>query len=268
MLIDTGCSISLISAACSRGLCVHKESVKLQTVNCDFVETTGFVILQNVTIEDGSKVNEVRNVKAYVLPSMPLDVDMIVGLDVVMREGLTVKKSQDGSVLLELGCFGKEVDKIEDVPLNDKVAHEINDEDLRIEFVEQKWIVKWKWNNCSPPLNNKRCNYKVPEEQRNAFDGEIQQWIDEGILVPWERNRDGELQNVLPLMSVKQEKGNTTKIRPVLDFRFLNDYIVSKPASATPLCQDRLREWRQSSPNFAIVDLRKAYLQIMIDPSL
>lgn len=34
------------------------------------------------------------------------------------------------------------------------------------------------------------------------------------------------------------------------------------------LCQERLREWRRLRPSCAVVDPRKAYLQIRIHPSL
>ena len=275
MLIDTGCSVSLISAAGAHGLQRNPEIIRLQTVNCDFVESTGFVMLKRVTIKDGFNVSQVENVKAHVLSKMPLNVDMIIGLDVVMKEGLSITKGEDGSVTLGLGCFGKPEEKIEvdrcredSAQREDQKPDQITDEDFKITFAERKWTLRWKWKNNPPPINDRRSNYNIPDDQRIAFDQEIQQWVNEGILVPWEKERDGNLKNVLPLMSVKQEKGNITKIRPVLDFRFLNNYIISRPGAATPLCQERLREWRRSSPNFAMVDLKKAYLQIMIDPSL
>ena len=274
ILIDTGCSVSLISANCARGLKIDPVIVRLQTVDCEFVESTGSVLLDKVTIRDGIAVSEVKNVEAHILPRMPLNVDMIIGLDVILKEGLSVSSGGNGAVTLGLGCIGATNSANQDqcdtvsIQCGRELKQEITDDDFSICFDKQKWWLKWRWKDRPPPLNDRRCNYNVPQEQKDAFDQEIQQWIDDGILVPWCKERDGDLKNILPLMSVKQEKGNTTKIRPVLDFRFLNDYVISRPGSATPLCQERLREWRQSSPNFAMVDLKKAYLQIMIDPNL
>lgn len=51
-------------------------------------------------------------------------------------------------------------------------------------------------------------------------------------------DRDGKLENLIPLISIKQEKGESLKIRLVLDFRYLNDHIISCPGSGTPLCQN------------------------------
>ena len=128
--------------------------------------------------------------------------------------------------------------------------------------------MKWPWKDGPPPDNAKRANYKVSECDKDEFDAELDVWIREGILIPWSAEHDGDVKNVIPLMSVRQQKGETSKVRPVLDFRFLNDYIASYPVSATPLCQERLREWRQLGANCSVVDLRKAYLQIWIHPSL
>ena len=102
----------------------------------------------------------------------------------------------------------------------------------------------------------------MKDEDMEMFEKEIEEWISTGILVPWLQERDGDIKNVLPLMGVRQEKGDTVKVRPVLDFRYLNDFIVSHTGSATPLCQDRLREWRRLGPDCSVVDLKKAYLKI------
>ena len=57
----------------------------------------------------------------------------------------------------------------------------------------------------------------------------------------------GEIQQCLPLMGVRQEKGETHKVRPVLDYWHLNETLESYPGGTTPLCADRLRKWRQLS---------------------
>ena len=58
------------------------------------------------------------------------------------------------------------------------------------------------------------------------------------------------------------------KTRPVFDFRDMNQEVASFPAGATPVCANKIRQWRQIGTNCALVDLRKAYLQVYIDKSL
>ena len=84
----------------------------------------------------------------------------------------------------------------------------------------------------------------------------------DGILVPWQVEIHRAVRHNIPLMAVIQQKSGNEKVRPVLDFRQLNGTIESRPAGATPICQDRLREWRLNGGQCALIDLRKAYLQI------
>ena len=70
------------------------------------------------------------------------------------------------------------------------------------------------------------------------------------------------------MFGIRQAKGEGYKVRPVLDYRPLNEDIQSHPGGATPLCSDRLREWRQRGCECAVVDLRRAYLQVHVDESL
>ena len=70
---------------------------------------------------------------------------------------------------------------------------------------------------------------------------------------------------MLPLMAVVQ--ANKGKVRPVLDYRELNDH-VSSHTSESVICAKSIRRWRQMGSNLKIVHLRKAYLQIRIDKNL
>ena len=90
----------------------------------------------------------------------------------------------------------------------------------------------------------------------------------EGYLVDWNPAVHGAVRNLMPLMCVQQKKGEARKVRPALKFRWLNSHIKNRPAAATPLCQERLRQWRQFSGRCAIVDLKKAYLQVHVESAL
>ena len=60
-------------------------------------------------------------------------------------------------------------------------------------------------------------------------------------------------------MAVVQK--NKNKVRPVIDYRRLNEFVSSHSAEAGA-CGDKLKEWRGMGSNLAIVDLKSAYLQI------
>ena len=143
----------------------------------------------------------------------------------------------------------------------------IDNTDFIAEFKEGRWIVKWKWK--SPPHDVPKKGYcSAREKDRKAFDEEIQGWINEGILIRYDQELHGELKVFLPVFGVRQEKGDTVKVRPVFDFRKFNEHVESHPGDGLPVCSDRLRQWRQIGPNITIVDLRKAYLQVHVDESL
>ena len=62
-------------------------------------------------------------------------------------------------------------------------------------------------------------------------------------------------------------QANKQKVRPVMDYRALNKYVDAHPANAD-VCAQKLREWRQKGSNVAVLDLRRAYLQVHVDKSL
>ena len=67
------------------------------------------------------------------------------------------------------------------------------------------------------------------------------------------------------MLAVLQEtKG---KVRPVLDYRELNDFIQSHTADSE-VCPETIRSWRLMGVRVEIVDLRNAYLQLHVQPEL
>ena len=60
---------------------------------------------------------------------------------------------------------------------------------------------------------------------------------------------------------------NKKKVHPVLDFRELNSYLDAHTGEAD-VCAEKIRDWRRQGQRVALVDLRKAYLQIHVHPSL
>ena len=88
----------------------------------------------------------------------------------------------------------------------------------------------------------------------SRFKSEVERWIENGWLVKTNCSGDG----VIPVMAVVQEKKD--KVRPVLDFRELNEFMECSGADAD-VCEEKLRSWRQKLSNYALLDLRDAYMQ-------
>ncbi|XP_065642912.1 uncharacterized protein LOC136074511 [Hydra vulgaris] len=105
----------------------------------------------------------------------------------------------------------------------------------------------------------------MSEKHESSYRKEINEWINSGILVPYNEQALGPPKVLIPLMCVVQEnKGR--KIRPVGDFRALNEIVNCHTANAD-VCQEILRRWRKIK-SAKILDLKKAYLQIHIDKKL
>lgn len=100
----------------------------------------------------------------------------------------------------------------------------------------------------------------MTETNKEEYEKELERWIKEGILLPWEE----EVENgVLPLMAVELPTKN--KVRPVLDYRKLNVHVKCHTGDdVTDVCTEKLCEWRQLRGEPVLVDLKSAYLQIQV----
>ena len=83
-LVDTGCSYTLISAVAARGYVYHEDSVLLETMEAKRIRTLGGCHVQSLLV-GGCDLGPL-NVQE--LQTLPLGVDVIVGLDVVLKHGL------------------------------------------------------------------------------------------------------------------------------------------------------------------------------------
>ncbi|KRZ47669.1 hypothetical protein T02_2163 [Trichinella nativa] len=130
----------------------------------------------------------------------------------------------------------------------------------------RSWTAAWKWSDAREPgvLRNMVEEYPPVNVARGAYEDELRKWIKDGWLVPYDEREHGPPKGLLPLMAVIQRN---KKVRPVLNFRELNAHIESYTADED-VCSQKLREWRRQCVNVALIDLKKAYLQIRIDKSL
>uniref|UniRef100_A0A5S6Q0X4 RNase H domain-containing protein n=1 Tax=Trichuris muris TaxID=70415 RepID=A0A5S6Q0X4_TRIMR len=68
-----------------------------------------------------------------------------------------------------------------------------------------------------------------------------------------------------PLMAIVQR--NKGKVRPLMDFRELNEHIATFTASAD-VCASKMRDWRKQGTNVSMIDVKDAYLQVRVDEAL
>ena len=145
--------------------------------------------------------------------------------------------------------------------------NEIIDEDFYARFDGKCWTIGWIWKGNERPLMKNRlsCYRKnLNDSKQDEYEKEIEKWITEGILIPWKEQVST---GIIPLMPIEQETKN--KVRPVLDFRELNQYLQCHTGDEfIDICSERLREWRQIEGRLALVDLKSAYLQIRVAPNL
>jgi len=210
-----------------------------------------------------------RTMECVVMDRLVDDIDAILGMDVIRGWG--------GVAIGENGVrFGIEetVCAVGRKANGEKLSMEVNtvaieDTDFSAHIEEGTWTVSWKWKDGRIPRDGvKRREYMVSSERREGFDAEISDWVKDGILVEHDPRVHEQIRNYVPLMAVEQQKGDRTKIRPVFDFRELNKMLENHPGGSIPICKDRLKEWRQMGVPGSILDLKRAYLQIKIEPAL
>ena len=132
---------------------------------------------------------------------------------------------------------------------------------------QRHWTMKWKWDKETGPevLRNRREQYRIPEDAKARYDEEVNDWIKQGWLVEYDEAAMGPVKGLIPMMAVIQEAKD--KVRPVMDFRELNGYIDAHTREAD-VCAHKVREWRRYGTKLAMVDLKKAYLQIRVSSEL
>lgn len=240
-LVDSGCSQTIISKRLVSE--VFPFGGKIVSVDGSYLSCGSATVELNI---------DERTVKVpcLVLEKLMPEFDLVLGMDVVRMLGGFTVSSTGSSVRFGAVALGEKGVSIDDV-------------DFSANFDGVKWNVKWKWAAGEPVLTNQIGCYAIRSDLWEDFDKEVQSWIEEEILIPVPD--DEEVSSVIPLMAVEQ--ANKGKVRPVLDFRELNDH-VSCHTGGSSICEETIRRWRKIGENLALLDLRKAYLQLHVDKSL
>ena len=253
-LIDTGCSTALVKTC----LVDHYEGESCMTAfDGRNVMCRGRCQVDVVVAGVSLKIN------AVAIDCIVYDIDLVLGMEVISELG-GVSVNGD-NIQFGIGICSTSVgdcsqaEKRED----DNTAIQIDDKDFIANFNGEKWTVQWRWkDDVEPKLTNKISCYNkgLTEESKEKFDAEVEGWIEEGILVSWDQEVEC---GMLPLMAVEQPA--KWKVRPVLDYRELNNYIECHTGdNLADICSETLREWRQVEGGTSLVDLKSAYLQIHV----
>ena len=259
VMINGKAAIALVDSGCTSTM-VRSNMVDGWSGECSVKAFDGYKVkglgFSNPTITiDGNSFKT----NVMVVEKIVEGFDIVMGMDLILKLG-GMRIAITGEVE-----FGKHICATNVCEVS-STLDEIDDKDFVARFVEDHWIVSWKWKEgVSPPVlkNNIGCyNHNLVGEKKASFEAEVERWISEGILVPWQ----GEVGGFLPLMAVEQP--TKKKVRPVLDYRELNEFVECHTGDdVTDICSERLRDWRKIE-NPEIVDLKSAYLQVRISPDL
>ena len=189
--------------------------------------------------------------ECLVLDTLISEFDLILGMDVIQRLGGMTLGGADDTV--HFGLVASEV----------RQSMTIEDVDFSAQFDGFKWTVRWKWAGEEPHLVGRVSDYGIKEDLRPQFEKEVELWIKEDILVPVPDDQPAD--SVIPIMAILQESKG--KVRPVLDFQRLNEF-VSCHTGGSDACDDAIRRWRKMGSNVALLDLKKAYLQLHVHSDL
>lgn len=251
-LVDTGCTDIIVHAECCAQW--RPQTTNITTISGGLFQCVG---VGRVTLE--TPTGQRAEVWALVAREKPLGVDVVLGIAGISALGGVVVKSSSEVQF----CAPKLCGAVSTVPL----VVDAPDFSVRFDEGSVTWTVTWKWTNGAGPdcLRNVVAQYNVSPSMRKEFDGELDSWIKNGWLVPHDEKEHGAPRGLVPLMAVRQNNGG--KVRPVLDYRELNDHVTAFTADSD-VCADQLRKWRRHGVNVAVLDLRKAYLQITVDKQL
>ncbi|XP_065190714.1 uncharacterized protein LOC135821644 [Sycon ciliatum] len=292
--IDSCSSRSLVSSAAVRTLsvpvCKPSGEDMITAINGNSLDITGTVEL-TVSRDDNNVY--LPKIKAKFLVVDSLDVvrsDMLIGLDVISSAGGVALEYSESDGQLTGAVFGtrpvvaaveSKISNEEHLPRHvqvrqdgDKVTLEMSDCEVMFDPEKGFWEVTWKWCDGAAPSSpigtgiGEYSRQGLSDDQEVKFVTEVQNWIDQGWLVPYDEGSHGEIGGVLPLLAVCQEHKVSTPVRPCLDYRALNSLIVSHPGLDAPACEEKLRKWRQCGDAMDILDIRKAFLNVRVQPAL
>ena len=185
-LIDTGCTVTLVSEYLAHGHTRRTQKVALEMMDRRVVHTNSSVMLHDIRWRNV----QLGPVCAHVLSRSASGVDVVLGLDTLLQMGLKIGWHQ-GQLLFQLGCENQpaSLSKLTSYP-DDCTNATINrynqwchsglrrelcvqESDFCAKFEKAWWEIRW---SHGAPLSGcmKRCAYQVPPEAAQEFHQEVQ----------------------------------------------------------------------------------------------
>ena len=190
-LVDPGCQQAIIcNELCDNVKSRPKGPLQVVTMlNGEHTHCCGDALVE-LWIDDQRLIN-----RCLVAPLLVCGADVIVGMDVVKRMG-GVSIGKDSSVIWGNNCCAAGA-----VIVRDDKRMLIEDSDFSAVFDGEKWTIEWKWVDGEPKLKNRCPEYAIPDRHREEFDSEVQQWVNDGWLEPYNVQIHGKADGIIPLMA-------------------------------------------------------------------
>jgi len=293
--VDTCSSRSLITQcfADAMSLAVEPSYARLIAVDGKPLTILGQVHVTLSRKDDAVSLLETTATLLVVRDLASVRADVIIGQDLITKGGGVSLQYSEGKLVSVMFGHGdvaaaasatcdREPDRhpLRHVDVSyvgsDDVVLKSDDVAVRWRANEHRWELTWVWKDDIPPtfpIGSGISEYprsKLTHDQEALFSSEVQKWLENGWLVEYDVEKHGEPMCVLPLIAQAQEHKETTPVRPVLDYRLLNEHILSHPGLDSPACDEALRRWRQAgqADTYSLIDIRKAYLQVHVAPEL
>ena len=263
-LIDTGCTRSIVHCSVCRPW--ERHPVNVITASGHNLRCAG---VADISVQVPG-LNAVT-VSALVTEEKPLGFLMVLGMDGVQAlGGVSVRSPTEVLFCGERDVCAGLREKTDSGTSPDMMRQlSVDKEDFRAWFDKRQrcWVVSWKWSEDKAPdvLRNSVAQYRVSHDVKAAYEEEVALWIRNGWLQPYDEQELGPPKGLIPMMAVVQQ--NKQKVRPVLDFREMNGHVDTHTAEVD-VCIEKLREWRKMGQDVALLDLKKAYLQIRVEKKL
>ena len=168
-LVDSSCSSSVVS----RMLC------QPEVQKCTAILTAGRKCLLSHGVGSITLTVTNRNpltTNVLVVNSKPLGFNLLLGMDIIKKlGGVHINERGKAHFAEEAHTLGATI--------------ELEQPDFRTEFDQhtKSWTVSWKWSGDQPPekLYNRVLKYTISARTRAEYNKELQNWIDNGWLVPY-----------------------------------------------------------------------------------
>lgn len=261
-LVDTGCQLTIIQGSAINVahqivLQADPAPIVVSGIHGEACMTVG---RQNMALQVGN--GPLLQHRCAIAKKTPGSCNIVLGIDFLRR----FSHIRVGDI--ELKCNGQ----LGGAAVNRKPGPEgrklfIDDKDFVGTFNGKYWTIRWRWKDKPALLKNRVALYRsanLPMTQQR-FESEIKDWIDKGWLqsIPGPPGRNADPKGgLIPLMAVVQPTKD--KVRPVMDFRELNNFVQCHSGDEVAVCDESLRRWRRLGTKVKIVDLKSAYLQLRV----